>query len=135
MTNSVRSQAPSSGLFRCIDVYMLCCNLFVFAALGEAALVGMTAPSEKHANEKEKDEENDEKEKNNNNNKKRNAQKVTIFCVHSSGPVEAGRLGRLARRLFEQIRLFSPNPSKFYLILSIQPLHFYSCSVGPVILC
>ena len=57
MTNSVRSQAPSSGLFRCIDVYMLCCNLFVFAALGEAALVGMTAPSDKHANEKEEKEE------------------------------------------------------------------------------
>jgi len=51
MTNAVRTNSPGSG-FRSIDVYMLCCNLFVFGALCEAALVGMTAPSKKHANEK-----------------------------------------------------------------------------------
>ncbi|XP_066911541.1 gamma-aminobutyric acid receptor subunit beta-like [Clytia hemisphaerica] len=85
MTNSVRSQAPSSGLFRCIDVYMLCCNLFVFAALGEAALVGMTAPSEKHANEKEKDEKEKAKEKTNKDKKK--AQKVNDNPLSFDNPV------------------------------------------------
>lgn len=49
MTNNVRNNSPSSsGLFRSIDFYMLACNLFVFAALFEGALVGMTAPNEKH---------------------------------------------------------------------------------------
>lgn len=40
-----------------IDWYLLVCNLFVFAALGEAALVGMTAPSIKFANQKDSKEE------------------------------------------------------------------------------
>ena len=62
MTNSVRTNSPGSGLFRSIDVYMLCCNLFVFGALGEAALVGMTAPSKKHANEKKKKKKKEEDE-------------------------------------------------------------------------
>ena len=52
MTNSIRSHYPSSNSFRMIDWYLLVCNLFVFAALGEAALVGMTAPSKKFANQK-----------------------------------------------------------------------------------
>eukprot|EP00111_Clytia_hemisphaerica_P019967 TCONS_00058879-protein len=49
MTNNVRNNSPSSsGLFRSIDFYMLVCNMFVFAALVEGALVGMTAPNEKY---------------------------------------------------------------------------------------
>ena len=57
MTNSIRSHYPSSNSFRMIDWYLLVCNLFVFAALGEAALVGMTAPSIKFANQKDSKEE------------------------------------------------------------------------------
>ena len=58
MTNSIRSNIPSANFFRMIDIYLLTCNLFVFAALAEAAIVGMTAPSIKFANEKpqEKDD-------------------------------------------------------------------------------
>lgn len=49
MTNNVRKNSPSSSdLFRSIDYYMLACNMFVFAALFEGALVGMMAPNEKH---------------------------------------------------------------------------------------
>jgi len=43
----VRVTSPSAELFRSIDYYMLFCNLFVFAALAETTLVGMTAPNSK----------------------------------------------------------------------------------------
>jgi len=41
MTNNIRSTSPPAGLFRSIDYYLLMCNLFVFAALLEYALVGL----------------------------------------------------------------------------------------------
>ena len=41
MTNNIRSHSPPAGLFRSIDYYLLMCNLFVFAALLEYALVGL----------------------------------------------------------------------------------------------
>ncbi|XP_065069432.1 glutamate-gated chloride channel alpha-like [Rhopilema esculentum] len=40
MTNNIRNNSPPAGLFRSIDYYLLMCNLFVFAALAEYALVG-----------------------------------------------------------------------------------------------
>ena len=43
----VRANSPSVELFRSIDYYMLFCNLFVFAALAETTLIGMTAPNSK----------------------------------------------------------------------------------------
>ncbi len=43
MTNSIRNGAPPAGLFRSLDWYLLMCNLFVFAALGEYAIVGLTS--------------------------------------------------------------------------------------------
>lgn len=44
LTNNVRSNSPEASSFRSLDYYMLFCNLFVFAALVEYALVGMTDP-------------------------------------------------------------------------------------------
>ena len=41
MTNNIRNHSPPAGLFRSIDYYLLMCNLFVFAALLEYALVGL----------------------------------------------------------------------------------------------
>ena len=47
MTNQIRVSSPSQELFRSIDYYMMFCNLFVFAALLETTMVGMTAPNAK----------------------------------------------------------------------------------------
>eukprot|EP00112_Aurelia_sp_Birch-Aquarium-sp1_P016608 Seg378.25 transcript_id=Seg378.25/GoldUCD/mRNA.D3Y31 product="Gamma-aminobutyric acid receptor subunit beta" protein_id=Seg378.25/GoldUCD/D3Y31 len=41
MTNAIRNNSPPAGLFKSVDYYLLMCNLFVFAALLEYALVGL----------------------------------------------------------------------------------------------
>ena len=41
MTNNIREHSPPSGLYRSLDYYLLICNIFVFAALIEYALVGL----------------------------------------------------------------------------------------------
>jgi len=42
MTNSIRQSAPKAKKFRSLDYYLLICMMFVFAALAEYAVVGMT---------------------------------------------------------------------------------------------
>ena len=57
MTNNIRSNSPPAGLFRSIDYYLLMCNLFVFAALLEYALVGLIPNKgyvKRNRNEKDK---------------------------------------------------------------------------------
>ncbi|XP_065657422.1 glycine receptor subunit alpha-2 isoform X3 [Hydra vulgaris] len=44
MSNNIRSTAPSSKTFRSLDYYMLICMIFVFGALVEFAVVGITDP-------------------------------------------------------------------------------------------
>ena len=51
MTNNIRNTSPPAGLFRSIDYYLLMCNLFVFAALLEYALVGLV-PNKAHKKRK-----------------------------------------------------------------------------------
>eukprot|EP00794_Sanderia_malayensis_P007980 gene7980-8837_t len=51
MTNSIRNNSPPAGLFTSLDYYLLMCNIFVFAALGEYAIVGLT-PRTRASNKK-----------------------------------------------------------------------------------
>jgi len=45
MSNSIRNNSHAAlGLFTSLHWYLLCCNLFVIAALSEYAIVGMTLP-------------------------------------------------------------------------------------------
>ena len=44
MSNSIRSTAPSANTIRSLDYYMMICMLFVFGALVEFAIVGITDP-------------------------------------------------------------------------------------------
>ena len=44
MSNSIRSTAPVSKTLRSLDYYMLLCMMFVFGALFEFAVVGITDP-------------------------------------------------------------------------------------------
>ena len=44
MSNNIRSTAPSAKTFRSLDYYMLICMIFVFGALVEFAIVGITDP-------------------------------------------------------------------------------------------
>ena len=44
MTNSIRTNAPKAKTFRSLDYYLLICMMFVFGALAEFAVVGMTDP-------------------------------------------------------------------------------------------
>lgn len=57
MTNNIRNHSPPAGLFRSIDYYLLMCNLFVFAALLEYALVGMKPNNRKRKHEKRKEQQ------------------------------------------------------------------------------
>ena len=52
MTNAIRNNSPPAGLFRSVDYYLLMCNLFVFAALLEYALVGLMVNKSKQFKKK-----------------------------------------------------------------------------------
>ena len=52
MTNAIRNNSPPAGLFRSVDYYLLMCNLFVFAALLEYALVGLMVNKSKQSKKK-----------------------------------------------------------------------------------
>jgi len=47
LTNNVKETSPPSSIFRSIDYYLLICKLYVFGALAECAIVGMSLPVSK----------------------------------------------------------------------------------------
>lgn len=67
MTNSIRATAPKAKSFRSLDYYMLLCMFFVFGALGEFALVGMSYAKTKRYWLMEKRKKTEAEMKNNNN--------------------------------------------------------------------
>lgn len=67
MTNSIRATAPKAKSFRSLDYYMLLCMFFVFGALGEFALVGMSYAKTKRYWLMEKRKKAETEMKNNNN--------------------------------------------------------------------
>lgn len=63
LTNNVKASSPLSSKFRSIDYYLLFCQLFVFGALAECAVVGMANSTSAWEKEKRKEKEKGDRNK------------------------------------------------------------------------